>query len=83
MHAFGSSFVTRCNERGGVSHGSLLAEPLLAGPAVLDVLQHVAQQRPLPPLVLTDPLHALVHLGTWRGSDTEVNTGTPGKKRPG
>lgn len=48
-------------------HGGLLPEPLLAGPAVLDVLQHVAKHGPLPALVLPRPLHPLVHFGTWGG----------------
>lgn len=48
-------------------HGGLLPEPLLAGSAVLDVLQHVAQHGPLPALVLPRPLHPLVHFCTWSG----------------
>lgn len=46
------------------SHCRLLAEPLLAGSAVVDVLQHVAQHGPLPPLFLSHSLDALVHPGT-------------------
>lgn len=63
-------------------HGGLLPEPLLAGSAVLDVLQHVAQHGPLPALILPRPLHPLVHFGTWSGGggwrepirDRHVNT---------
>lgn len=54
-------------------HGGLLPEPLLAGSAVLDVLQHVAKHGPLPALVLPRPLHPLVHFGTWGGEDTQIN----------
>lgn len=46
------------------SHRSLLAEPLLARSAVVDVMQHVAQHGSFPPLVLPYPLDALVHSGT-------------------
>lgn len=46
-------------------HCSLFAEPLLTGSAILDVLQHVTQHGPLPPLVFTHSLHPLVHLGTY------------------
>lgn len=52
-------------------HGGLLPEPLLAGSAVLDVLQHVAQHGPLPALVIPRPLHPLVHFGTWSGGGDE------------
>lgn len=47
-----------------VSHCSLFTEPLLAGPAVLDVLQHVTQHGPLSPLILPHALRPLVHPGT-------------------
>lgn len=58
---------------GRLSHRSLFAEPLLAGSAVLDVLQHITQHRPLPPLLLAHSLRPLVHLGTWEGLHREVN----------
>lgn len=48
----------------GISQCSLFAEPLLAGPAVLDVLQHITKHGPLPALVLSHSLHSLIHLGT-------------------
>lgn len=62
-------------------HGGLLPEPLLAGPAVLDVLQHVAKHGPLPALVLPRPLHPLVHFGTWGGRGGRESAGTLGIRR--
>lgn len=46
------------------SHCRLLAEPLLARSAVVDVLQHVTQHGSLPALVLAHSFDALVHPGT-------------------
>lgn len=65
-HAFTSPSITHwvTSRKFGLLHCSLFAEPLLAGSAILDVLQHVTQHRPLPPLVLAHSLHPLVHLGT-------------------
>lgn len=57
---------TLCNTA-RLLHRRLLPEPLLAGSAILDVLQHVTQHGPLPPLILPHPLHPLINLGAWEG----------------
>lgn len=67
LHLAAGRLATGAMTEAPLLHGGLLPEPLLAGPAVLDVLQHVAKHGPLPALVLPRPLHPLVHFGTWGG----------------